>query len=175
MQEEIYERFLDLLRKKAEACAVGMVSALLMGTTSLADRIQPEDETTSFGPLVSLENSSAQLLMNIVQISKLQQEKVLAYIESGRQMGATVLTGGSTWSGSPNGYYVQPTVLTGTTQDMKVVQEEVTCPISVTAQYSPKVVDFRSRDCCCSVLGRSRSHYFSQFDRLWARSRGIHL
>ncbi|CAD6573507.1 MAG: aldehyde dehydrogenase (NAD(P)(+)) ald5 [Tremellales sp. Tagirdzhanova-0007] len=104
VQEEIYERFLDLLRKKAEACAVGM----------------PEDETTSFGPL----------------ISKLQQEKVLAYIESGRQMGATVLTGGSTWSGSPNGYYVQPTVLTGTTQDMKVVQEEIFGPVIAAAPFS---------------------------------------
>ena len=61
----------------------------------------------------------------MVQISKSQQEKVLAYVESGKQMGAKVLTGGHTWSGAPNGFYVEPTVLTGTTQNMRVVQEEV--------------------------------------------------
>jgi len=125
VQEEVYERFMEVLKSKAEACAIGMVSPLPRMPPSLPDAKKPEDEKTSFGPLVSEEVLCSSPLANRSQISKPQHEKVLAYIDSGREAGAKILTGGGSWSGSKHGYYVQPTILADTTPDMKVVQEEV--------------------------------------------------
>jgi len=71
--------------------------------------IQPHNESTSFGPL----------------ISEAQRDKVIAYIESGKEQGARVVTGGQKWPQSNGGYWVEPTILADTNPDMKVVQEEV--------------------------------------------------
>lgn len=69
------------------------------------------DPDTQMGPLVS----------------KRQQERVLGYIESGREQGAEVVAGG----GAPDhvGAYVRPTVLAGARQDMRVVREEIFGPV----------------------------------------------
>jgi len=50
---------------------------------------------------------------------------VLAYIESGKEQGARVVTGGQKWPQSNGGYWIEPTILADTSPDMKVVQEEV--------------------------------------------------
>jgi phenylacetaldehyde dehydrogenase len=75
------------------------------------------DPKTVMGPLVSRE----------------QQERVLAYIESGRKEGATVVTGGDAPS-SP-GFYVRPTVLANVRPDMKVVREEIFGPVLVAQRF----------------------------------------
>ncbi|WVF72485.1 hypothetical protein IAT40_007300 [Kwoniella sp. CBS 6097] len=80
---------------------------------------QPSDESTSFGPL----------------ISEGQRDKVLGYIESGKQEGATVLTGGRKWPGSNGGYWVEPTILADTHIGMKVVQEEIFGPVIVASKF----------------------------------------
>jgi phenylacetaldehyde dehydrogenase len=67
-------------------------------------------------------------------VSRAQQERVLGYIESGRQEGATVLTGGAALDHA--GSYVQPTVLVDTAQHMRVVQEEIFGPVLVAAKFS---------------------------------------
>jgi phenylacetaldehyde dehydrogenase len=71
------------------------------------------DPKTEMGPLVSRE----------------QQQRVLGYIDSGRQEGAKVLTGGE--APAAPGYYVKPTVITGVTPEMKVVREEIFGPVLV--------------------------------------------
>ena len=68
------------------------------------------------------------------QVSKEQFDKILSYIEIGKNEGAEVLTGGGVESVSDldNGFYIQPTLLKGT-NDMRVFQEEIFGPvISVT-------------------------------------------
>ncbi|MEL0629017.1 acetaldehyde dehydrogenase ExaC [Psychromonas aquatilis] len=68
------------------------------------------------------------------QVSKAQYEKILAYIEIGKEEGASVLTGGAyeQVDGAHNGYYIQPTLLKGSNH-MRVFQEEIFGPvISVT-------------------------------------------
>lgn len=50
---------------------------------------------------------------------------MLSYIESGREQGARVVTGGQKWPQSNGGYWIEPTILADTNPDMKVVQEEV--------------------------------------------------
>jgi len=56
-------------------------------------------------------------------------EKVLALIEDARSKGAEILTGGGRPEGLDRGYFVQPTVMTGVTADMQIMQEEPFCPI----------------------------------------------
>ena len=64
------------------------------------------------------------------QASSDQLEKILSYIDIGRQEGAKVLTGGAQarMSGLEEGYYVQPTILEGSNK-MRVFQEEIFGPV----------------------------------------------
>lgn len=63
------------------------------------------------------------------QASNDQYEKILNYIEIGKQEGAEVLVGGgSSDNGIDGGYYVQPTVLKGHNK-MRVFQEEIFGPV----------------------------------------------
>ncbi len=70
------------------------------------------------------------------QASNDQLEKILSYFEIGRSEGARVVTGGerAMLGGDLNGgYYVQPTIFSGT-NDMRVFQEEIFGPVlSVTS------------------------------------------
>ncbi len=60
-------------------------------------------------------------------VSKEQHTKVAGYIESGRKDGAAIATGGHVIGNQ--GYFVEPTVLTKTSRDMKVVREEIFGPV----------------------------------------------
>ncbi|MEW1863969.1 aldehyde dehydrogenase family protein [Streptomyces sp. NBC_00669] len=64
------------------------------------------------------------------QASNDQYEKILSYIDIGRQEGAEVLTGGTkrTVEGLEGGYYIEPTIFRGT-NDMRIFQEEIFGPV----------------------------------------------
>ncbi|MFX1783950.1 aldehyde dehydrogenase family protein [Prescottella equi] len=70
------------------------------------------------------------------QASNDQLEKILSYIEIGKNEGARVVTGGERaelGGDLSEGYFVQPTIFTGT-NDMRVFQEEIFGPVvSVTS------------------------------------------
>ena len=76
------------------------------------------DEGTQMGPLVSDE----------------QFRRVTGYLESGKEDGATALTGGGRFG--DRGYFVEPTVLTNTHPSMKIVREEIFGPVVVAAPFS---------------------------------------
>ena len=80
----------------------------------LGDGMDPE---TQMGPLVSDE----------------QLQRVTGFLESGKRDGATALTGGGRRGDS--GYFVEPTVLTNTRPDMRVVREEIFGPVVVAAPF----------------------------------------
>jgi phenylacetaldehyde dehydrogenase len=67
-------------------------------------------------------------------VNRAQQQRVLDYIEAGKREGASVLTGGEAIDHA--GSYVQPTVLVNTTQQMRVVREEIFGPVLVAAKFS---------------------------------------
>ena len=73
---------------------------------------------TQMGPLVSDE----------------QLRRVTGYLESGKSDSATALTGGGRLG--DRGYFVEPTVLTNTRPDMKVVREEIFGPVVVAAPFT---------------------------------------
>ena len=64
------------------------------------------------------------------QVSKDQYQKILDYIDVGKQEGAEVLAGGGMYKNStyPTGYYVQPTVFKGHNK-MRIFQEEIFGPV----------------------------------------------
>lgn len=64
------------------------------------------------------------------QASNDQLEKILSYLDIGRQEGAEVLIGGSrkVVEGLEEGYYVEPTIFRGT-NDMRIFQEEIFGPV----------------------------------------------
>ncbi|MDD2725120.1 MAG: aldehyde dehydrogenase [Methylovulum sp.] len=65
------------------------------------------------------------------QASKQQFDKILSYIEIGRNEGADVLTGGNVASisgGFLGGYYIEPTIMKGS-NNMRIFQEEIFGPV----------------------------------------------
>jgi aldehyde dehydrogenase len=64
------------------------------------------------------------------QASNDQYEKILSYIDIGKQEGAEVLIGGAPRDvpGREGGYYIEPTVFKGT-NDMRIFQEEIFGPV----------------------------------------------
>jgi phenylacetaldehyde dehydrogenase len=76
------------------------------------------DPATQMGPLVSEE----------------QLRLVTGYLKSGEDQGATALAGGGRYG--DHGYFVEPTVLTNTRPEMKVVREEIFGPVLVASPFS---------------------------------------
>jgi aldehyde dehydrogenase len=70
------------------------------------------------------------------QVSREQFDKILGYIEIGKQEGAKVLAGGeiAKLDGYDQGYYIQPTLLSGS-NDMRVFQEEIFGPVVVVTTF----------------------------------------
>ncbi len=76
------------------------------------------DSKTQMGPLVSEE----------------QLNRVCGYLESGLSQGAKAVAGGQ--KKGDKGYFVEPTVLVNTTDNMKVVQEEIFGPVVTAMPFS---------------------------------------
>ncbi|HZG81725.1 MAG TPA: aldehyde dehydrogenase family protein [Brevibacillus sp.] len=80
------------------------------------------DPETEMGPLISKEH----------------MERVLAYIQLGRDEGAQLLCGGNrlTDRGRGNGYFVEPTIFAVDRQDLRIVQEEIFGPVLVVQKFT---------------------------------------
>src|SRR5699024_8008999 len=66
------------------------------------------------------------------QVSQKQLDRIMGYINLGREEGATCLTGGqqdAPATGLEQGFYVSPTLLLGK-NDMRVFQEEIFGPVA---------------------------------------------
>jgi acyl-CoA reductase-like NAD-dependent aldehyde dehydrogenase len=77
------------------------------------------DPDTQLGPLVSAE----------------QRERVMSYIESGRDEGAELLAGGEATLADSGGYYVSPTLFSTTSDELKISREEIFGPVLVASPY----------------------------------------
>ena len=60
-------------------------------------------------------------------ISAKQRDRVIGIIEEGRHAGATIVTGGKPLE--RRGFFVEPTIVTGTTADMRLIREEIFGPV----------------------------------------------
>ena len=79
------------------------------------------EEGTELGPVVSEE----------------QLDRVLSYIEQGRDAGAEVVTGGGQPDGTGNGggYFVEPTLFSDVRDEMSIAREEIFGPVLVAMPY----------------------------------------
>ncbi|MDG2334828.1 MAG: aldehyde dehydrogenase family protein [Myxococcota bacterium] len=68
-------------------------------------------------------------------VSKKQQERVLSYIEQGKQAGARVVVGGGTPAHLEKGYFIEPTLLADVDPDSVVAQEEIFGPVLCVIPY----------------------------------------
>jgi len=85
-----------------------------------ATRLGPGlDGDTQLGPLVSAE----------------QQQRVLGYIDSGREQGAELLAGGEAALADSGGYFVAPTLFAVTDDELKIAREEIFGPVLVASPY----------------------------------------
>jgi aldehyde dehydrogenase (NAD+) len=89
--------------------------AALVETVKQIPYGDPTDPSNLMGPLVN----------------ETQRQRVLGYIDKGRQEGAEVLLGGGIPPHLPRGYYVEPTVLAGVDPHSTVAQEEIFGPVLV--------------------------------------------
>lgn len=82
---------------------------------------QQLDMNTSIGPV----------------ISQKQKETILSYIESGIAEGAKLVCGGkeAKVKGGEKGFYIEPTIFTDVTNDMKIAQEEIFGPVLSVIRY----------------------------------------
>ncbi len=69
------------------------------------------------------------------QVSKRQQERVLAYIEKGKEEGARVAIGGGVPAHLETGYYVEPTLFVDVDNSMTIAQEEIFGPVICLIAY----------------------------------------
>jgi aldehyde dehydrogenase (NAD+) len=68
-------------------------------------------------------------------ISKKQRERVLGYIEKGKEEGATLAYGGGRPADLPTGWYVEPTLFVDVDNSMTIAQEEIFGPVLVVIPY----------------------------------------
>jgi len=70
-------------------------------------------------------------------VSQSQLETVLNYIDIGVKEGATLACGGNrlTKGALKNGFFIEPTLFTNVTSDMRIVQEEIFGPVAVIQKF----------------------------------------
>jgi phenylacetaldehyde dehydrogenase len=81
------------------------------------------DESNDMGPLVSEE----------------QLNRVMGFFDSGKQEGAKAVTGGERLG--DKGYFVKPTVYTGTNRDMRLIREEIFGPVIAAEPFDDDDLD----------------------------------
>jgi aldehyde dehydrogenase (NAD+) len=67
------------------------------------------------------------------QVSQLQYDRIMGYIDEGKKAGATVETGGERHG--DKGYFIQPTIFSNVTPDMKIMREEIFGPVAALAKF----------------------------------------
>ncbi|CAI6073369.1 unnamed protein product [Clonostachys chloroleuca] len=101
VQEDIYDRFLKLFKFKA------------VFDTNIGD---PFDEDTSQGP----------------QVTRTQFNRILSYIQSGKDEGAKLVYGGKAYKNlNDKGFYLEPTIFSHVTPQMRIYREEIFGPVVV--------------------------------------------
>jgi acyl-CoA reductase-like NAD-dependent aldehyde dehydrogenase len=88
----------------------------LVATMPVGD---PHDTATQIGPMVS----------------DVQRERVESYIEAGRAQGASLVVGGGRPADLDRGWFVQPTVFSDVTPDMRIAREEIFGPVLSVLTY----------------------------------------
>jgi acyl-CoA reductase-like NAD-dependent aldehyde dehydrogenase len=104
--DALHDEFVDRLVARASTIKLG----------------DPHDLDTDMGPV----------------ISERQHKRVLEYLQSAPAEGATIALGGGVPAGEEfeKGYWVEPTIVTDVTNDMRIAREEIFGPVMCVLRYS---------------------------------------
>jgi phenylacetaldehyde dehydrogenase len=84
-------------------------------------------------------------------VSQEQLDRISGFIASGQNQGAELRYGGGRIGSE--GYFIQPTVLTGTRPDMDVVQQEIFGPVLCAMSYEEADLDRIAREANATSYG----------------------
>ncbi len=90
--------------------------AAVVGAKQVGD---PMDPATEVGPVVS----------------RVQRDRIEGYLQAGKEGGAVAACGGGRPKSLPRGWFIEPTVFSGVTNDMKIAREEIFGPVLVVIPY----------------------------------------
>lgn len=113
----------------------------------------PADPSTQMGPLTMAR----------------QRERVEGYIAAGRAGGARVACGGSRPRHMERGYFIEPTVFTDVTPDMKIAREEIFGPVVSIIGYDTE--DDAARKANATPYGLNGAVYSADPERAFAFAR----
>jgi aldehyde dehydrogenase (NAD+) len=105
------------------------------------------------------------------QISKKQQERVLAYIERGKHEGAKCVVGGGVPKHLPRGHYVEPTLFVDVDPKMTIAQEEIFGPVLCVIPFEDDADAIRIAN--DSIYGLSGAVHSASEERALAVARAI--
>ncbi|MEX0819563.1 MAG: aldehyde dehydrogenase family protein [Pirellulaceae bacterium] len=91
------------------------------------------------------------------QVDQAQFEKILSYIEKGKEQGAACVAGGHRFG--DKGYFVEPTIFTGVQDDMAIATDEIFGPVM-------NILRFKDLD---EVVGRANNTCFGLAAAVWTR------
>ena len=113
----------------------------------------PLDPATTFGAI----------------INQGHMEKILAYIESGKESGAALLCGGRQVNKESGGYFIEPTIFDQVPPQAKIAQEEIFGPVLSVMSFSTEqeAIDLANGTCFglaayAATENISRAHRLSQ-------------
>lgn len=94
------------------------------------------------------------------QVDRAQFDKILSYIDKGNAAGANCVTGGRRFG--DQGYFVEPTIFEGVTDDMEIARDEIFGPVM-------SVLKFSDWD---ELVARANSTCFGLAAAVWTRDIG---
>jgi aldehyde dehydrogenase (NAD+) len=91
------------------------------------------------------------------QVSQEQFDRVMGFIDSGKLEGAKLLTGGNRCG--QKGYFIEPTIFDGVTDEMKIAKEEIFGPVM-------NILKFKDMD---EVTRRGNQTFYGLAAAVWTR------
>jgi len=104
------------------------------------------------------------------QVSQLQYDRIMGYIESGKKEGATVHVGGNRHG--TEGYFIEPTIFTHTTPEMKIVKEEIFGPVGVVIKFTDEADVIRQAN--DTVYGLAAAVFTQDINRALETAHKLH-
>lgn len=126
-----------------QMCSAGTRLLLQRGAEAFLDRLTETVAALRMGPGLSDPDIGP-------LVAARQRDRVLGYLDLARQEGAVARTGGGAPSAPElaDGYYIEPTVLTGLTNDARCAREEIFGPVVT-------VIDFDDADQALEIANDS--------------------
>ncbi|MFD1913531.1 aldehyde dehydrogenase [Halodurantibacterium flavum] len=127
---------------------VGAVKGIKVG--------DPSDPATQMGPLAMGR----------------QLERVQGYIEAGLAEGATIAIGGGRPAGLETGFFIEPTVFTGVTPEMRIAREEIFGPVVSIITYKDDEDAIAKAN--ATDYGLNGAIFSTDSERAYAMARRVH-